>query len=291
MSPSQSNTYKQKIDQPNYTQIPNVVFDYWMPKLSLAAQSILFAICRKTFGWQKTTDTISKNQLVKCTGVSKNTIQKAIEELESHELLIKHTHQNEYGCQPNTYSLNVTKPIEDEVDDGVGQNLGGGGSNSDRGVGQILTPQKKDLQKKEKEIREIGRFVRIKNSDYEKLSTEHGQEFVDEIFDEINDHCANNRPKGYTDYAAAFRTFLRNKKPDSKTQGTKSFGGGSIYEKCKELHGKENQNAEILVSRESVTFILKGCQSQPRTINFKDSGAKEQINNELRKREFKSKIE
>lgn len=146
-------------------------------------------------------------------------------------------------------------------------------------------------ESKEKDIKEIGRFVRIKKVDYDKFLTQFGQEFINEIFDDINDYCANHRPKGYTDYAAAFRTFLKNKKTDTKSQGNRNYGDNSLYEKCKDLHAKENQNAEILVSRESVTFILKGCQSQPRTINFKDSGAKEQINNELSKREFKFKIE
>ena len=145
MSSLESNVYT-KIDKPNYTQIPNVIFDYWMPKLSLGAQSILFAICRKTFGWHKTSDTISKNQLMNCTGMSKNTIQKAIEELEKLQLLVKHCSKNEYGFQPNTYSLNIEKPIDPNLEES--QNLGGGGSNSDLGVGQILTPQKKDIQKK-----------------------------------------------------------------------------------------------------------------------------------------------
>lgn len=147
MSSLHSESYNQKIQEPNYTPIPNVVFDYWMPRLSLAAQSILFAICRKTFGWKKTSDTISKNQLIKATGISKNTIQKAIEELESYNLLIKHSNSNEYGNQPNTYYLNVDKPLDSD-EEGT-QKLGGDGSNSDLGVGQILTPQKKDLQKKQ----------------------------------------------------------------------------------------------------------------------------------------------
>ena len=67
-------------------------------------------IARKTFGWHKTSDTISKNQLIKATGMTQTYIQTFIEELESYKILLKFQNTNEYGCQPNTYSLNIKKP-------------------------------------------------------------------------------------------------------------------------------------------------------------------------------------
>ena len=48
------------------------------------------------------------------------------------------------------HSLNIKKP-EDQIYSNGGQNLGGGRSNFDPGVGQNLTPQKKDLTKERKE--------------------------------------------------------------------------------------------------------------------------------------------
>lgn len=148
------------IPVPEFTQIPNIVFDFWMPKLKPTSFMVLLCFCRKIFGWHKTSDTISKNQICKATGMSKNTVQSGIEELESHFLIIKHQASNEYGHLPNRYSLNVKKPIDTIYDDD--QNLGGGGSNIDLGgrskfdpgVGQNLTPQKKDLTK-ERHIKEI----------------------------------------------------------------------------------------------------------------------------------------
>lgn len=163
------------IPAPNYTQIPNVIFDYWMAVLSAGAFKVLICMCRKIFGWHKTSDTISKNQIVRVTGLSKNSVQSAIEELEKHGLVLKFRHQNEYGNQPNTYALNVEKPKDElyqdapfsgqlhhsegggsNFDPGVNEHFNGGGrSKSDlgvgqnltQGVGQNLTPQKKDYTK------------------------------------------------------------------------------------------------------------------------------------------------
>lgn len=147
------------IEAPNYTQIPNVIFDYWMEILSPGSFKILMCMCRKIFGWHKTSDTISKNQLIKVTGMSKNSVQTGIEELEKHGLVLKFQHKNEYGHQPNTFALNIEKPKDERYQEpprpGSNQNLGGGrseidpgvGQNLTKGVGQNLTPQKKDLTK------------------------------------------------------------------------------------------------------------------------------------------------
>ncbi|NBV41004.1 winged helix-turn-helix transcriptional regulator [bacterium] len=122
-----------KISSPNYTQIPNVFFDHWMRELSPYSFVVLMCLSRKLFGWHKTSDRISKNQICKITGLSKNQVQKSIQELEEHGLIVKHQQKNEYGNQPNTYSLDIEKPIDDMYDD---QNLGGGGSQYDLGVSQ-----------------------------------------------------------------------------------------------------------------------------------------------------------
>jgi len=128
-----------QIEPPNYTQIPNVVFDYWLGKLKPAAGIVLLIMCRKIFGWHKSTDQISKNQLCKSSGLSKNTIQSAIEELEGAGLICKFQHKGEYGFEANTYGLKIDKPLDIIYSETPDQNLGGGGSKSDLGVGQELT--------------------------------------------------------------------------------------------------------------------------------------------------------
>ena len=132
---------------PNYTQIPNTVFDYWMPRLNPGAFKLLICICRKTFGWHKTSDSISKNQIMKCTGMSKNTVQSAIIELETNGLLEKIKTQNEYGHQPNTYRLILEKPA-DEIYSNDGQELGGGRSKFDPGGRSKIDPTKERPNKR-----------------------------------------------------------------------------------------------------------------------------------------------
>ena len=138
---------------PNYTQIPNVIFDEWMPILAPTSFKVLLCICRKTFGWHKSEDTISRNQLMKYTGItSKATIKTALDDLVEKRLVFRISTSGEYGNCPNSYSLNIVKPLF-ETDDS--QNLGGGrskfdlgvGQNLTGGVGQNLTPQKKPSTK------------------------------------------------------------------------------------------------------------------------------------------------
>jgi hypothetical protein len=74
----------------------------------------------------------------------------------------------------------------------------------------IATAQKKvSKAKSDGFVKFFGQFVKFKENEYEKLCEIHGKKLVDEIIPAINDYCVNNRPKGYADYSAAFRTFLK----------------------------------------------------------------------------------
>lgn len=70
-------------EAPNHTTTPNAVFDYWMPRLNGAEFKVLCILCRKIFGWHKShlRDRISDSQLVKATGLSRQTARDAIEKL------------------------------------------------------------------------------------------------------------------------------------------------------------------------------------------------------------------
>lgn len=65
------------IKPPNYTQIPNELLDK-MADMSPAEFKVLMAICRKTFGWQKSHDVISLTQLERMTGLSRSAVHQAI---------------------------------------------------------------------------------------------------------------------------------------------------------------------------------------------------------------------
>ena len=111
------------ISAPNFTQIPNVIFDYWLPILTPLEFKVLLVLCRKTFGWHKTQETIGIRPLAKYAGISVNSAQKAITCLIEHGLVIKQKRMlhMEGAIGPsnisNLYRLNVKKPdspIEDE---------------------------------------------------------------------------------------------------------------------------------------------------------------------------------
>lgn len=72
---------------PNHTQIPNELIDKWMRELSHAQFKVMIAICRKTIGWHKETDSISISQIAEMTGVTKKTVIVSIKELERLRLI------------------------------------------------------------------------------------------------------------------------------------------------------------------------------------------------------------
>lgn len=98
-----------QIFAPNYTQIPNVIFDYWMNKLTPAEFKVLLCICRKTFGFHKQTDAISLKQIMEMTGLSsRSSLIKTLTSLEEHGLINKIKSMTEEGDPaPNRYEINV----------------------------------------------------------------------------------------------------------------------------------------------------------------------------------------
>jgi phage replication O-like protein O len=136
----------------NFTQMPNVVFDYWMSRLKDSEFKILVCLCRKIYGWHKTSDSISVSQLCKVTGLAKQTVINGVKELESLNLVTKIQTQDDRGYLPNTYKLNTQIPEDKLYTD---ENLGGGGPNSrpplvqnlDHPLVQNLDIQKKDSAK------------------------------------------------------------------------------------------------------------------------------------------------
>lgn len=67
---------------PNHTQVPNIVFDEFMPKMAGSELKVFLAICRKTIGWHKETDSISYSQIEKMTGLRRAAVCSAVKTLE-----------------------------------------------------------------------------------------------------------------------------------------------------------------------------------------------------------------
>ena len=83
-----------------YTPVPNILFDL-MPHISNAQFSVLLAIVRKTYGWQKVSDTISLSQFVSMTGLSNYGVRQALAVLLDHGFVARRT----VGKQNHEYTI------------------------------------------------------------------------------------------------------------------------------------------------------------------------------------------
>ena len=105
---------------PNYTQVPDELFDDLLTELSGAELKVLLYIIRRTFGFKKTEDTISLSQMLngittkagealdKGTGLSKKTLLVALNTLEAkHIILTERRRSAERGNEPTVYKLNI----------------------------------------------------------------------------------------------------------------------------------------------------------------------------------------
>lgn len=76
------------------TQVPNVIFDTYLPELTEAELKILLIIIRQTLGWvdrktgkRKAKDRLTNTQLQQKTGLSRRVVTKAIQSLVTKSLI------------------------------------------------------------------------------------------------------------------------------------------------------------------------------------------------------------
>lgn len=77
------------IKSPNYTQVPNDLFDEFMPDLKEAELRIALAVCRLTFGYHRDVVRASITTLEKITGLSRQGVLNGAEGLEGRGLLLR----------------------------------------------------------------------------------------------------------------------------------------------------------------------------------------------------------
>src|SRR5271166_2628241 len=107
---------------PNYTPVPDELFDEQLPSLSGAELKVILYIIRRTFGFKKNSDNISLNQLLngittrekeilnRGTGLSKKTLLETIKNLVRKSLILTERRRSEErGDEPTTYRLNIIK--------------------------------------------------------------------------------------------------------------------------------------------------------------------------------------
>ncbi len=108
----------QGFESPNYTQVPDEVFDVLAPDLTEAELRVLLYLVRRTFGFKKSSDDISLKQLVegirtqdgrvldRGAGVAKSTAVRAVKGLiEQGIITATRNRSSEKGDEPTTYRL------------------------------------------------------------------------------------------------------------------------------------------------------------------------------------------
>ena len=133
----------QGFQSPNYTNVPDELFDQLMVDLTGAELKVLLYIIRRTFGFKRDSDNISLSQMLnglqtrdgrtldRGVGLSKKTLLQALNSLEERHVILTERRQSaEKGNEPTTYRLNVvsstqvektTPPLGEKVHQGVGE--------------------------------------------------------------------------------------------------------------------------------------------------------------------------
>jgi len=92
---------------PNTTQVPNVILDEVIPKLTSSPVRVLLAIIRLTYGFQKSSDRISQRSLAKKTGLSRRNVIKGVKALDGIIQIIPGKKGLKTWEGANEYSLNL----------------------------------------------------------------------------------------------------------------------------------------------------------------------------------------
>jgi len=137
---------------PNYTPVPDELFDEQLPDLSGAELKVLLYVIRRTFGFKRESDTISLSQMLnglrtrdgrvldRGVGLSKKTLLQAIKSLEEQAIILTERRRSpEKGDEPTSYRLNVrSQGGVEETPPPVGEKVhhGGGGETSPGGWGR-----------------------------------------------------------------------------------------------------------------------------------------------------------
>jgi hypothetical protein len=110
---------------PNYTPVPDQLFDEQLPDLSGAELKVLLYIMRRTFGFKKDRDTISLSQMLhgivtrdgrvldRGTGLSKDSAVRALRSLATKGIILRVRRRSAArGDEPTSYSLHLA-PVSD----------------------------------------------------------------------------------------------------------------------------------------------------------------------------------
>lgn len=181
----------QGFQSPNYTQVPDELFDELLAQLSGNQVKVTLYIIRKTFGWKKASDNISLSQMLngvtakdgrvldRGVGISKPTLLKVLRELLDMGIIVaQRRRSDDRGDEATNYRLNVRMTADQQPQPPEGE----GGKESDTpvvkkfdqgGASSLTTPVVKKLASQEttpqqtgsnnvnvREIRQVGQGAR-----------------------------------------------------------------------------------------------------------------------------------
>ncbi len=168
--------------KPNYTSVPDELFDELLPLLSGSELKVLLYIIRRTFGFKKDSDTISLGQMLNGittrdgrtldsgAGVSKPALLQALRGLqEKNVIIIERCISEERGHEPTRYSLNIRgqDPLGKESSLPLVKN-------ADQGVGQetLPSPRSRKLTTQETVVQEtVSQKTELHNSNIRKIES------------------------------------------------------------------------------------------------------------------------
>lgn len=250
---------------PNITSIPNILFDYWMNVLSPAEFKVLMCISRKTYGWGKTSDSISVSQLEKMTGLSGRGIIKNIQVLMDYGLVTKIESQTADGdAAPNQYEINIScEKMGGSELSSVGSELSSGGVvNSVQTQNTYIpikeskhihsinhnTPPTPKTQKNSKPpasasesgslklLKKHGDFVELTEDDYHKLKALSPS--LDQVIEEMNDWIGAKGKNPYKSFYHALKQWIRKRKESGNMPQTPK-----VDRRTKDRYGKPIEDA------------------------------------------------
>lgn len=160
---------------PNYTAVPDELFDELLPELTGAELKVLLYICRRTFGFKKGSDTISLAQMLhgiqtrdgrvldRGVGLSKKTLLQALQSLRDRSIILTaRQYSVEKGNEPTAYALNMADPtpgVKSTPPLGEKLHQGGGGETTPSPRGKNYTIQETVEQETEKHLSKVRRLA------------------------------------------------------------------------------------------------------------------------------------
>ena len=151
-------------DEPNYTMVPDQVFDVLLPELTHPELKVLLYITRRTFGFKKRSDSISLSQLIngivtrdgrvldRGTGLSRSSVRRGINGLlEKGAIVAIQNNSPDRGSEPTTYALRFKGEVQPRTPP-VSSAEPGGDSPMDTTPVHGRTPQETVKQETERHI-------------------------------------------------------------------------------------------------------------------------------------------